>query len=224
MKKIITILLLVMLVASMPMAMAETGTEDVVVKVTITNMDDYWQNSTITVTVDDVVVFDESLWSGNQSDVIGVTYTYTCPTCSNSSIDTSTIINAINAELAKQNTTVIFNETTFQAIVNNEVQASRADEQAWIENTWMKTQQDYENVSAERDEWKLEASRLQTDLNQYTGVNSIPTQLENKISDLEKTVWAAGLLILILCIVLVFFILMVVKPSMGRLLKRGGDN
>jgi len=211
MKKILTILLLAMLVASMPIAMAESQTENVTVFVkngTLTVIDPDGV-SPITTTVDGVFI---------------IPVPYTCPDCVCPNINQTALLNAIKSEMAAQNYTVVWNETTFREIVNNEVQAARADEQAWIEHTWMKTQQDYENVTAERDEWKLEAARLQTELNQYTGPNSIPTQLENKISDLEKTLWAAGIFILVLCIALVYFILMVVKPGMGRLLKKGGDN
>jgi len=224
MKKTLTILLLAMLVVSMPIAMAETTTETIEINIAFVGdpINDP-TNTTMQIWVQGTKLYDDVITSKELS--YETTYTYTC---SNSTIDTSTletnIINAIKAEMAAQNYTVVWNETTFQQIVNNEVQTARADEQAWIENTWMKTQQDYENVTAERDEWKLEAARLQTELNQYTGANSIPTQLENKISDLEKTLWAAGAFILILCIALVYFILMVVKPGMGRLLKKGGDN
>jgi len=213
MKKILTILLLAMLVASMPIAIAESQTENVTVLVdngTLTVIDPYGINP---------------IDIGNGIFIIPISYTCPdCPDCVCPDINQTALLNAIKSEMAAQNYTVVWNETTFREIVNNEVQAARADEQAWIEHTWMKTQQDYENVTAERDEWKLEAARLQTELNQYTGPNSIPTQLENKISDLEKTLWAAGIFILVLCIALVYFILMVVKPGMGRLLKKGGDN
>lgn len=221
MKKIITILLLAMLVASMPMAMAETGTEDVDVSVVLVSSDST-ENSTILVIIGDKQLsFIHPEVGAVYSDIVKVTYTYNSTASINIEELQANIINAIQSELDAQNTTVIFNETTFQNIVNREVQASRADEQAWIENTWMATAQDLANMTTSRDEWKLEAGRLQIKVDQH-----LPDtiRLEDKISDLQNTVWAAGIFILILCIALVYFILMVVKPSMGRLLKKGGDN